>query len=930
MPSRSSPEFRASENGHCSNTVAESSGISSVKELFATDRALAAYKPLGMLGKGGMGIVVKALESSTDRLVALKIVPCAATPADIIARGKESRQRFEVEVRATARLQHPNIVPIFAVGHGNGFSFYTMRMIEGISITRFLTELANSNDQSPSSKLSLDQLTETIQSICKSPTISTSANDDDHSAANGSDAAQLGSTDHAEAQQEEVPTRVDKQSDTPGGFGLDDTSQEYESERVDYRPFGMSVYRSFAEKIAEIADALQYASDEGVVHRDVKPGNILIDGNGKLYLADFGLAKIQEPNPDLSTACVGTPGYIAPERLRGQATTDPRSDIFALGLVLEQLVTLSVTSPLHTEVFESSRRSDALASVPRPLRRIIKTATAEDVGDRYDCAGEFAEDLRRFARGERVLARANNIPPALFGFWRRPILLRAVAAILIAALAVSLWHVGSDLVRLRGENEQAEYDRERTVALYLNMLDDLYLKASDDFFRSSIDNHRRSVAPQNSPPISSEKREQLLIAFDYLDELATTQSDDTSTILRIAQTMGRLGFVLQTGGCDDDAGRSYDRADKLLVELNDAGPRAAIERCWLAYHQASWQHRQIGYERAADGYHQIIELAMPFLVEKSTEEDSRTRLHEVVGMTRLAQDEFQDALEHLEAAKAGELSSESRSLALATAYRMVGRYADALPIAAAYAADNPSSASGWRNLAAIQMHLGDVSQAAENYEKCLSIEPSNDLAMQGLAWARHRLGDTSRAIELVNQALEVSAANEVILTARGVFFAAQNRFEESVDDLERAYELRPGSGYVADKLFPALLFFPNADVELADQLLRESGHKLPPSSYQFARALVDYSMGRYDRAAVGFRTLPQSPIGPPVDSRALTLARLCDVRSDGNSLDQRAEALQELEHQRRDHWPFFGPSPFDQAIVQHIESFLGAQQSPTE
>lgn len=925
MQSWSASESCAPENGHGPNTIPESSKICAVRKLFNVDPALKTYKPLETLGKGGMGTVVKALESSTGRLVALKIVPRTVTHVDLIAEGKESPQRFEVEVRATARLQHPNIVPIFAVGHGDGFSFYTMRLINGVSITRLLMELANRAKQAKSSALSLDQVKRTIESICQSSALSTSAIDHNHSTTKNRNAIELESTGRVEGNEEEVPTQIDERSDTPVSFHLDNAPKAFQSERVNHRPFEMSVYQSFAAKIAEIADALQYASDEGVVHRDVKPGNILVDGSGKLYLADFGLAKIHDPNSDQSTACVGTPGYIAPERLRGQATTDPRSDIFALGLVLEQLVTLSTTSPLREPKSENLPRSSALASVPRPLRRIIHAATAEDLGDRYECAREFADDLRRFVRGEPVLARAKNPKSALIAQLRHPVLRRVVAGTIFAALVVALWNVGSDRMRLRGEREQAQHDNKRTVALYLNMVDDLYLKASSDFVRSSIDHRRQSLTPERSRLISSEKREQLSIAFDYLDELATTQSDDTSTILRIAQTMGRLGFVLQSGGYVDDASRSYDKADKLLVGLNQAGPRAAIERCWIAYHRASWQHRQFGYERAADGYHQVIELAKPFLVEQFTVEDSATRLHEVMGMTRLAQQDFLAAVEHLEAANAGELPSESRSLALATAYRMVGRYEDALPIAASCAADNPRSAVCWRNLAAIQMHLGDVDQAVENYERCLSIDPNNDLALQGLAWARHHQGDTATAIELVNQAIEISAADEVILSARAVFFADQNRFGESIADLETAHKLRPGSSYVADKLFPALLFFPNPDVDKADRLLEESGRKLPPSSYEFARALVDYSMGRYDRAAVGFRTLPPSPDGAPGDSRALTLSWLCDLRCSGNSPAQRAEAMAELENQRHNHWPHFGLSPFDQAIVQHIESFLSEQ-----
>jgi WD40 repeat protein/serine/threonine protein kinase len=349
-------------------------------------RRLGEYRIVREIGRGGMGIVYEAEQESLGRRVALKVLLAGVL--------KDSRhvERFQREARAAARLHHTNIVPIFAVGEETGTHYFVMQYIEGRPLDQLLAELRKLR---AASDLEAEPRTEIVA----------------------------------------VEDRPAPVATVPPGLAA--------------APALTNPDRSFAKNVAQIgvqvAEALEYAAGQGVLHRDVKPSNLLLDVWGTVWLTDFGLAKATG-TPDLTRTgdLLGTLRYLAPERFEGRA--DVRSDVYALGLTLYEMLALrpAFDGRHQAELVQQittagAPRLDRLdPHLPRDLVTIIHKATAREPADRYPTAGALAEDLRRFLDDRSILARRTGVLEQGWRWCRRN---RALAAALGAtglALAAGL------------------------------------------------------------------------------------------------------------------------------------------------------------------------------------------------------------------------------------------------------------------------------------------------------------------------------------------------------------------------------------------------------------------------------------------------------------------------------------------------------------
>jgi tetratricopeptide (TPR) repeat protein/predicted Ser/Thr protein kinase len=358
-------------------------------------RRIGRYEIASELGRGGMGVVFSAFDTTLRRPVAIKMV------LDARWKGEEALKRFRLEASAAARLHHPGIVAVHEVGEHEGKPFLVMEMIEGESLDKVLAR---------------------------------------------------------------------------GGIAP----------------------RRLAEIIRGVALALEHAHENGIIHRDVKPENVIVDREGRTHLMDFGLAREVEAAERLTGTgqALGTPAFMSPEQANGDIEAQgPLSDVYGLGALLYWALAggppfeaTSMRDLIKKILFEEPRPPrERRKLVPPDLETIALRCLAKEPARRYPSADAVAEELRRFEDGEPIVARPIGRAERTALWVRRN---RALAAALlpVALIALSLpvaVPVGSYLVRenVRAEGEAAvRADRTRSLAA-LRAAADL---ASEEFAGSAV------------------------------------------------------------------------------------------------------------------------------------------------------------------------------------------------------------------------------------------------------------------------------------------------------------------------------------------------------------------------------------------------------------------------------------------------------------
>jgi serine/threonine protein kinase len=261
------------------------------------------YRILREVGRGGMGVVYEAEQESLGRRVALKVLPASALlDAKHVA-------RFEREARAAARLHHTNIVPVFGVGRQASTHYYVMQFIQGQGLDEVIAELrrlrGRAEPTSPNGSATLSQAGRVAEALVTGTF---------HPGATLDPGPEPAPSTNDETRLDSSAPRLPQGSEMATLSGSD---QQY--------------YRSVARIGLQVAQALDYAHNQGVLHRDIKPSNLLLDWKGIVWVTDFGLAKAGDAADLTHTGdIVGTLRYMAPERFQG--LSDARSDVYSLGL----------------------------------------------------------------------------------------------------------------------------------------------------------------------------------------------------------------------------------------------------------------------------------------------------------------------------------------------------------------------------------------------------------------------------------------------------------------------------------------------------------------------------------------------------------------------------------------------------------------------
>jgi len=380
------------------------------------DWRLGNYQILEEIGRGGMGVIYRARQRHSRRIVALKRV------LSYHADSRETLARFRREAEAAASLDHPNILPIYEVSDSeDGLPFFSMKFAACGSLLDIAPTLRRDRNQ-------------------------------------------------------------------------------------------------IVRLMSKVARAVQHAHNQGILHRDLKPGNILLDGRGEPLVSDFGLAKWLDTSTDLTRTLTifGTPGYIAPEQARGPAKNlTAAADIYSIGAILFDLFAgrppflgEHALAVIHQASEKSAPKLRSLAPrLDRDLETICARCLERDPAMRYRSAGDLAEDLDRWIENRPIIARPVSPPVRLWRWTRRNPKLASTAT---ACVALGVFAVVAFLSRERlGVIVRSEAAAARSVAMLpFEDLDELTresesARAVTETFRTEL-THATNIGVTSAPDKAGE------------------------------------------------------------------------------------------------------------------------------------------------------------------------------------------------------------------------------------------------------------------------------------------------------------------------------------------------------------------------------------------------------------------------------------------
>lgn len=395
----------------------------------AEEARVGPYRLRGEIGRGGQGIVYRAWDDRLQRHIALKVLH---RTTDL---GEQTLTRFQREATVVSGLDHPGICTVHDFGTTEGRSWIAMRLIEGMPFSEWCA------DEAPTRHLS-----------------------DEPTLVEGQQATQ---PDAVETQR--IGDREKRARETTGSSSSGSITFGSERER----------HGRLLAVMESAARALHAAHEAGIIHRDVKPANIMVDSEDRAILTDFGLARQVDSGHTLTMSgdLFGTPAYLAPEQLEGtHERVDHRADLWALGVVLYEAIT-------RARPFEAPTREGLynaiLSATPRPpskhenlvsrdLDVVVLTALQKDPNRRYQDARSFAEDIRRARLGLPVAARRISAAERLVRWSRNnPAVagsLSLTLVTLIVALVVSLSQFGIARKQARTAQEQTRVANDALAA----------------------------------------------------------------------------------------------------------------------------------------------------------------------------------------------------------------------------------------------------------------------------------------------------------------------------------------------------------------------------------------------------------------------------------------------------------------------------------
>jgi len=469
------------------------------------------------------------------------------------------------------------------------------------------------------------------------------------------------------------------------GMNLQVALEDYHSQ-ADGSAESQLRFRGLVAKIIHVCQAIEYSHSRGVIHRDLKPGNIMIGDYGETLVVDWGLAKTLEdgfqtdamlappvhPTKRASSTStqvgrvVGTPAYMSPEQAAGRLDSlGPTSDIYSLGATLYHLLAGKVAfSGTEEEVLGNvqlgrfPRPRTINREVPRALEAICLKAMARIPEERYASAREMAADLERFMGDEQVQAYAEPFPVKAWRWIRnhKPLVISSTAALAVAVTALS---IGFVMVKAAYDRERIERNRaehnfgvatqqrelaERNFELARSAVQDYYITVSEDTLLTQ-------------PGMQSLREELLRQALVYYQGFLDQREEDPSLRKEVAEAHFFVGKITQTIGSPDAALTHFQKAAQLQKQLveTDSQENGLKSAYGTTLNAIGAAHLRLGdYQESLDSFENAAQIREQIAQSDAANvEAARTLANSVmnIGSVFLAQGDLQQAVPPLERAQ---------------------------------------------------------------------------------------------------------------------------------------------------------------------------------------------------------------------------------------------------------------------------------------
>jgi eukaryotic-like serine/threonine-protein kinase len=750
------------------------------------------YDLIEEIGRGGMGVVYRAVQHGSKRHVAVKMILAeqAATPGML--------ERFHAEAEAIASLDHPNILPIYETGEFEGTPFYSMRLA------------------------SRGTLRECAGDVYREP-------------------------------------------------------------------------REATKLVATIARAVHHAHERGILHRDLKPGNVLLDGAERTpFVSDFGLAKWlgRENRLTLATSALGTPHYIAPEQAAGASTKlTAGADVYSLGAILYELLAgrppFVGDTPLETLRLSIDTPAPAPRtfdpSIPRDLELICLKCLAKEPAARYHSAAALADDLDRWLQGRTILARPST---AIGRAWRwtkrNPIVAALSAALGIVLVVMTVGTFAFERLQMRRAPPARPVGRSIAVLPFEGLGHD----------------------PENVY-LAQGVQEEIAIRLGKIGELKVISRDSTDRFKNANHNLSDIARQLGVATILRGDVRKTGDTMRLNIQLIDATTNAHL-----------WG--EIYDRKVSDIFHVETEITKAIartlqanvtgseasvIATRPTENPTAHRLY-LKGRyfwNKTTSADLAKAIDYFNQAILEDPRYAPAYAGLADAYLLLpfilgGKPQECYPKAReaakkAIELDDTLAEAHVAYAQALQFYDFDYPQANNEFERGLQLDPNYANARWRHSWLLAALGRFDEAFAEINRAIELDPLSLIINTDLGYFYTIKGHYDRAIEQLQRTLEMDQNFYYAHGNLGEAFACKGAFDAAIAEyrkaQELKADPFILVLLAHAYAGA------GKNEEAKNLLRELKEIAKHKYVDAYGFAIVHL--------AMGQKDEAMHWLEKSYADH-----------------------------